>query len=135
MGTIGGEIFNPEKIKKFHKKLLKNQGIPKWISETPCFMCGEELGDLGVRGVGLKLNAARIGDIVVEAFCGKCQHSYDFYYRNACTNFTDFTTILKSPNKPSAPVSQMNLLPADNNLLQQLIELDKKGSAIKTKKK
>lgn len=122
--VVGGDSFSPDKIREFHRKLISSIGIPDWIIETKCFKCGKELGELSIRGISLKTNAARIGDLAVEVACASCSFGYEFYYRNAYKDLDSFLSVLKSKTAPSSPISSMDLSQDDNNLLKKLINLE-----------
>lgn len=125
--VIGGDIFTPEKIRDFHKKLMEGSGIPNWIHKIPCAICGNEIGILGVRSINFCLNASRIGDIEVCVSCFKCSKGYSFFFRNAWQTIDDFFVVLKSPIQPSIPEAQIGIVNQNNNLLEKMIDIHEKG--------
>lgn len=130
---IGGDVFTPETIENVHKEIIESMGIPSWLKDVSCLRCGEKLKLVSFRGIGLKLNASRIGDIVVEIACEKCSSMYDIYYRKVCNTLNDFITILQSSTPPAEPIHLSQLRNDENNLLEKLVEsLVQKGKKQET---
>ena len=119
---LGGDVFTPELVEGVHNDVIESIGLPSWLKEVSCLRCGEPLKLVSFRGIGLKLNASRIGDLVVEIACDKCSSMYDIYYRKACNKINDFIEILKSPTAPSEPILLNQLRNDENNLLEKLVE-------------
>ena len=125
MQIVGGKTLPPQRIRDFHLAKIRGIGLPDWIVKMKCSKCGEELGELSIRGIEIKINAARIGDIAIGVGCVHCCSGYEMYYRNAYKTLNDAFQFFMSKNEPSVPVSSMDIKPEDSNLLDEMLGLDK----------
>lgn len=116
MGVVGGKMFPPEKVIEAHARAISKIGLPEWVERLTCKNCGEKLTQQCVRSIGLKTNAANIGDLAVEVICLNCNASYEVYYRRVCPTVPEFLRFVSGDDPGVPPVSQMEMKTTDNNL-------------------
>lgn len=131
-----------EALKTIHRKIITDMDLPAWAFSMKCPECGEVASAEGTRSISLKLNAANLGDLVVETLCPKCHACFDMHYRGVVRNLKDLLRVLcadgegtSSVNVGWNPVLSTDIPSGDNRLLEiakdQIDEILKKGQVEK----
>jgi hypothetical protein len=119
-----------ENIKKHQFEISDSMVNLEAFRNYSCVNCKQKVGTVGVKGVGFRMNAQHLGDIVVEIQCPHCDSGYDLHYRKAALNITNFAEILlgiklsepfPAINSLPAPVNSFDIKAQDNNLVDIII--------------
>ncbi len=71
----------PNDVSDFHKILMAEMNLPKWIKKIKCPFCNKELSLISIRNIQLCLNTRNFGDIAVEVLCNDCSKMDTLYFR------------------------------------------------------
>jgi hypothetical protein len=116
-----------KRVRSYQLKISDSMVDIPWFRLYSCAKCNKIMGAIGVRGIGFRINAQHMGDLVVELQCPHCDSGYDVHYRMACKNITHFAHLLISAGTIDGnplfgePVNSFNIKPQDNNLLSMIL--------------
>jgi len=110
-------------VREVRQKALEHMRVPLWAGNCVCPECKKPIGNEGVRGIGLRLNAQHFGDIVVDGHCLVCDSMLNFHYRKACETIGQLRTLLEfsavtdADRKMIEPVLFQTIKPEQNNIV------------------
>lgn len=120
-----------ENIKKNQSEISDRMVDIDAFRNYSCVKCNINVGTVGVKGVGFRMNAQHLGDIVIEIQCPHCNSGYDIHYRKASESITEFARILLGTSlsetldsglsRLPAPINNFDIKAHDNNLVDIII--------------
>lgn len=123
----------PNDVSDFHKILMAEMNLPKWIKKIKCPFCNKELSLISIRNIQLCLNTRNFGDIAVEVLCNDCSKMDTLYFRKGAENISDFINHLmfwdKDDNNPKPdPIIEEEMYKMQyNNVVEKMVNRQTKN--------